>query len=434
MLTKIRVAEFALVWLLALGVLNSAAMAETSRSEIAQAKALVKNHLPADRVMGEPINGGRLFGEALAAKRVGAQSAPVVIPVFPITAAPNQPQIVPNDTRGIINALCEVQLYIVGCPFFPNAATLACDSNGDGIDDMVMQLTDVRILNANLVRVTLPRLSPQLPGTAFSLSCCGGLATLTLLQKVNAADNNVFGDYTAKLSIEIELGRRAPVVISASPSNVNCAIAQNLQIPGSCFLFPDGTGNVTEVFAVEVGNPTNVIEASRFVVLTSHLIDALFEFGAANVGKEFLIFVSGPNGASRNLTSLPSLAPANCPLGNEQGIRVTVTCDAAPPDGGGLSPPPPFATVTNCQLSRTDAGGWTLTLLGSNFRQGATVLIGGVTPKKIKFKEPDEGNSGAFRRLVLKGRVCSGLPGVIVISTPGVGQGPGFQCNQSCSF
>jgi hypothetical protein len=257
---------------------------------------------------------------------------------------------------------------------------------------------------------------------------------LTLIQHVGAGDNNTFGDYTIKSSIVIDLGLRAPVVISASPSNVDCAIAQNLQIPGSCFILEDGTANVTSVFAVEVGNPAHIIPATRFVVLTSHLIDAFFEFGAANAGKEFLIFVSGPNGTSRNLTSLPQGAPAGCPLGNEQGIRVSVTCNRPQtPVDGNTTPISPL--VSGCLIERTDAGANILIASGRNFRPGATVTIGGVIPKKVKLKQqqPD----GTFNSLVIKGGVCGRLPGIIIVTNPPTASSPAvsslpFTCNQSC--
>ena len=192
----------------------------------ATATALVRPYVPDHLTVGEPLN-RNLRG----AKKVGLQTAMVILPVFPITAAPNQPEIKPNDTSGIINALCDVQLYIVGCSFMPNAATINCDSNGDGIDDVVIQLKDIQILNRNLVRVTIPALGPQLPGTAFPLSCCGGIASLTLIQHVGAGDDNVFGEFTQKTTCDIDLGLRAPVVLSSTPGGGNCATTQDLLIP-----------------------------------------------------------------------------------------------------------------------------------------------------------------------------------------------------------
>ena len=91
-------------------------------------------------------------------------------------------------------------------------------------------------------------------------------------------------------------------------------------------MLANGKPNVTSVFAVEVGNPNHVIQASAIQILSTNLIDAFFQIGQLNAGKTFLIYASGPNGTSRNLTQLPSGSPTGCPLGNEQGIKVTFKC------------------------------------------------------------------------------------------------------------
>jgi hypothetical protein len=68
------------------------------------------------------------------------------------------------------------------------------------------------------------------------------------------------------------------------------------------------------------------------VILNPNLIDAFFDFGAlGSAGRRFAIFVSGPNGTSRNLFALPAGAPPGCVLGNEQGLQVTFTCNVASP-------------------------------------------------------------------------------------------------------
>src|SRR5207253_8831486 len=90
----------------------------------------------------------------------------------------------------------------------------------------------------------------------------------------------------------------------------------------------------TAVFAVDRNNPANVIQSKNFVIINTNVIDALFDFGGANAGKTFLIYATGPNGTSRNLTALPPGTPTPCPLGNEQGIQVTVTCKSAGGSGG----------------------------------------------------------------------------------------------------
>ena len=370
-----------------------------------------------------------------AAVRVTASPAsnadcPVILTDSNVAVAPNQPEIQPGSTVGIINALCDVKLRIVGCLFSPTAISIACDANGDGLPELVIPLNNVTLVNRLLVEATLPALEPQLPGTAFPLACCGGIAGITLTRTVGAGDDNAFGPFVQSQTCPIDLGIRAPVVISATPSDGDCALGQNLIIPGSCFLLANGTPNVTSVFAVEQDNPDNVIQARTVVILNTNLIDAFFEFGPASAGKTFLIYASGPNGTSRNLTALPAGAPQGCPLGNEQGVQVTFTCK-----GERLTPsdtPPPTPFVVNCRLDRSSTGAFSLKIDGLNFREGQTLTIGGVTPKKLKFKNSDVRRPGFFTTIVAKGRVCKGLPGIIVISDPFQGTGTPFACDRSC--
>jgi hypothetical protein len=196
-------------------------------------------------------------------------------------------------------------------------------------------------------------------------------------------------------------------------------------ISGFCFILPNGTTNVTSVFAVELGNPNNRVNAISFVVLNANLIDADFNFGSANAGKTFLIFVSGPNGQSRNLISTDP-RPAGCPTGNEDGIQVVFRC---------LLPPPicndPRPAVAACTLSRTAGGAFVLEVTGTGIKTGATITISGQTPNKVKFKNG---------RFVIKAP-CALIPGPIVITNPGpVATGCpannntslAVQCNERC--
>jgi hypothetical protein len=377
----------------------------------------------------------------------------------------------PGAGNNLVDAICNVQLAIVGCGFFPNEQTivcqgfnsqtgiplqrpgktvstslaLACDTNGDGIPEAVVPLSTTGTgpapgnlangpISRILVRGTLLPLA-TLPGTAFPAACCGGAAAITVTTTFTAGDNNIFGPFTRTAVCAVDLGVRAPIVFSVTPSDGNCAVPQDLLISGACFLVPQGA--VTSVFAVERGNPSNVIPASAFQVLNNNLIDAIFNFGSANAGKTFLIFVVGPGGTSRNLLTGIQTPPAGtnaaaaCQVGNEQGIQVTFTCNATttpqPPPNGGAD----VAVVTNCVLQRSSTGTFTLDVIGTNIRQGATVTIGGNAPRKVKFRDLQTG-SNTFNRLVLKGRVCSNLPGAIVITNPGARASAPFQCNARC--
>ena len=376
------------------------------------------------------------------------------------------------STTGLINALCAVQASIVGCGFFPNettiicqgfqsdtgvplqrngktvstAVTLACDTNGDGIVNATIALGAVTPVNKNLVRATFNPLA-AFPGTAFPTACCGGAATLTVTTTFTAGDNNIFGPFTRTVVCPIALGVRAPVVFSVTPSDGNCGVPiQNLIVTGACFCLPNGTGGVTSAFAVEVGNPSNVIGALAVKNLSCFLVDAEFRFTSANAGKSFLIFLVGPGGTSRNLTTLPAGAPAGCPLGNEQGIQVTFTCNTTTPCTPGTpgclpcvpgdprlecSTPLDIAVVNGCRLNRSASGVFTLDVTGRNFKDNATVTVSGASPKKVKFKDSDIGTN-TFNRLTLKGRLCRNLPGVIIVTNPGGRASLPFQCNERC--
>ncbi len=363
---------------------------------------------------------------------------------FPFTTTPG--------STGLINALCSVRLNVFGTGFCPNEITtccpafvsetgvalqrpcktvttfaaLSCDSNGDGVPDSTIALTDVTPVSSNLITATLPVL-PDFPGTAFPPGCCGGIGSLVVTTSFSSGDNNVFGPFTRTTICAIDLGTRAPVVFSATPTTPDCSVLQDLIISGSCFITGD-TVNVTSVFAVERGNPGNVIQAQRFVVLGPGMIDAFFDFTSANAGKTFLIFASGPNGTSRNLTNLLPGAPAGCPLGNEQGIQVTVTCD-----GPSVLPAEP-PVINGCRVDRDPSGVLRLVVTGRNFRQGATVRVGGFLPKKVKFKDLKAG-PGIFGSLILKGKFCKGLPGPIVVTNPrqNASSSQPFNCLESCS-
>jgi len=360
----------------------------------------------------------------------GAQDGcPIIFPDGPIAVAPNQPAVQNQSTIGIINALCDVTLDFVGCGFTPTSITLGCDTNGDGVPDISIPLKNIKAINGLLLQATIPALATT-PGSAFPLVCCGGQTTITLSRTISAGDDNIFGPFTQTLTCSIDLGIRAPVVISATPSDGDCAIGQNLLIPGACFVLADGKPNVTSVFAVEAGNPNNVIQAGAIQILSTNLIDAFFQLGPANAGKTFLIFASGPNGTSRNLTELPAAAPAGCPLGNEQGVRVTFTCKSS---GGGVDPadtPPPLPDVFACNLDRSPTGVFSLILIG-RFQVGGSVTISGVPPKKVKLKDFDPGTN-TFSKMILKGRVCENLPGIIVYFRPDRAAAQPFFCDERC--
>jgi hypothetical protein len=375
----------------------------------------------------------QMTAASVAASAKPQNACPNILSEPVVTVAPDQPQVELHSTVGIINALCDVTLDIVGCGFTPTAIKITCDTNGDGVAELVVPLKNLTIVNRLLLQATIPALSPQLPGSPFPLACCGGIADITFSRTITDGDDNAFGNITQTQTCQIDLGIRAPVVISASPSDGDCAAQQNLVIPGSCFLLADGKPNVTSVFAVERGNPNNVIQSKHFVILNTNLIDALFDFTGANAGKTFLIFASGPNGTSRNLTSLPPGAQSDCPLGNEQGVMVAFTCKGqGGADAPGDTPPPPRAIVNSCDLERDPSGVFKLVIRGSLFKPGALVTVSGGMPKKVQLKDPDL-NGFTFNRIVAKKKLCGKLPGTIVVANPGEFSSSPFFCNKRCA-
>ena len=362
----------------------------------------------------------------------GQSGCPIIFPDGPVAVAPNQPAVENQSTIGIINALCDVTLDFVGCGFTPTSVTIGCDTNGDGAPDISIPLKNIQVINGLLFQATIPTLATT-PGTAFPLACCGGKTTITLTRTIGAGDDNAFGPFTQTIVCSIDLGIRAPVVISATPAEGDCVLGQNQLIPGACFLLADGKPNVTSVFAVEDGNPNNVIQAGSFQILTPNLIGAFFRPGLANAGKTFLVFASGPNGTSRNLTALPALAPAGCPLGNEQGVKVTFKCKSTSADGdsGDGSSTPSTAVLSGCRIDRDDAGSFVLSIFGRGIHDGATLTIGGVTPKKVKLRDADPADN-TFTRITVRRKFCDSLPGAIVITNPdGTSSAPVF-CSERC--
>jgi hypothetical protein len=185
------------------------------------------------------------------------------------------------------------------------------------------------------------------------------------------------------------------------------------------------------VFAVDVANAANRINAQDFTVINANLVDAHFNFGSANAGKKFVVFVTGPGGTSRGLITAVPGQPAACALGNELGCLdcITFTCNAAV--NPNPSPTPDIAVVTGCKLDRQDTGQFFLDVTGTNIKEGATATVGGVTPKKIKVVEVAPGTTNPTKLRLVK-KVCNGLPGNVIITNPGAAASQPFNCTERC--
>jgi hypothetical protein len=88
-------------------------------------------------------------------------------------------------------------------------------------------------------------------------------------------------------------------------------------------------------------------------------------------------------------------------------------------------------SIPVCEVERSASGSFLLIIRGRCIKRGASITVGGVTPKRVKFKQPDP--TGTFyEKVIAKGRVCRGLPGAIIIRNPGEQVARAFQCNDVC--
>jgi hypothetical protein len=270
------------------------------------------------------------------------------------------------------------------------------------------------------------------------------VSTILVTTTFTVGDNNVFGAFTRTTTCTLNLGTRAPVVISVTPSSGPCGILEDVLITGACFTFTQavpGTapiiGTVTSVFAVELTNPANKVNAQDFTVLNANLIDAHFAFGSVNAGKKFVIFVTGTGGTSRGLITPVAGQPTGCPTGNELGFLDTITFTCNSNVNPNPSPTPDIAVVTSCKLDRQDTGQFFLDITGTNIKDGATATVGGVTPKKIKVIEVSPGTTNPTKLRLVK-KVCNGLQpsgsGNVIITNPGPNGGASqpFLCTERC--
>ncbi|HKP13593.1 MAG TPA: hypothetical protein VJZ91_15840 [Blastocatellia bacterium] len=92
------------------------------------------------------------------------------------------------------------------------------------------------------------------------------------------------------------------------------------------------------------------------------------------------------------------------------------------------------ALVNGCGLSREPNGAFVLAVVGANIKEGATVTVGGATPKKVKFVELEAGSTNSYRLIRVVKKFCGRLPGNIVVTNPGPCSVPSaaFFCNERC--
>ncbi|MEA3208200.1 MAG: hypothetical protein QOE70_1257 [Chthoniobacter sp.] len=276
----------------------------------------------------------------------GTSSAPP--PNATISTVIGIPDAVTAGTTAIINAYCDLPILIVGQGFFPDEMTTICegeatertgrtvstkavmtiDIDGNGVPDFTQPLTDVTPISENLITATIPK---TLPGSPFPLSVVKGQAFITVTTTFSSGDNNVFSPFTRTAVGLLQLGNRAPVVTSITPTTLKPAAGQHLQLTGAAFRIPNTPTpipNVTRVYAVrisrgKISRPT--IDATSFTIDSDTQVSAVFDFRRNQNRYQFLIFAEGPNGTSRNALTLPPGADSDCPLGNEEGNVIKLT-------------------------------------------------------------------------------------------------------------
>jgi hypothetical protein len=90
------------------------------------------------------------------------------------------------------------------------------------------------------------------------------------------------------------------------------------------------------------------------------------------------------------------------------------------------------ATITDCRVKQSASGARFVVVTGENLKAGATAIVGGIVPRKIKFKGEVSPGSGVYTQMILKKGVCAGLPGDVVVTNPGADPSIPFTCQDSC--
>ena len=99
-----------------------------------------------------------------------------------------------------------------------------------------------------------------------------------------------------------------------------------------------------------------------------------------------------------------------------------------------IADPPPGLLINGCEVTRNPNGQFVLTLRGAGMKEGATITVSGLTPRKVKFIELQPGSSDSYSVVRLVKKFCNGLPGTIVMKNPGdCGAATAFFCNQACT-
>ncbi|MEW6207373.1 MAG: hypothetical protein AB1631_03335 [Acidobacteriota bacterium] len=198
---------------------------------------------------------------------------------------------------------------------------------------------------------------------------------------------------------------------SIPASTSNCLLGQTQ------YTFPATVGPLcgsSSLYRVELMGDQNVdlyVRFNQMVTMEDGKIIADFS-SRSDSGAETLI----PGPVAQN--GVYYVAVANC---SSEKADFTIGVRLLP-----FEPP-----ISTCEIERNPSGASSLIIRGNCIKRGASITVGGVTPKTVKFKQPDQ--TGTFyAKVIAKGRVCRGLPGAIIIRNPGEQIARAFQCNEVC--
>jgi hypothetical protein len=209
----------------------------------------------------------------------------------------------------------------------------------------------------------------------------------------------------------VALTLNAPEVGSIPASTSGCLLGQTQYIFPAIVRPPCGS---IPLYAVDLRGDQNVDLYIRFnqrVAMEDGRIIADFSAQSDSM-TEFII----PDPVAQE--GVYYIAVANC---SSEKANFTIVARSFPYE-------PPIPT---CDLERSPSGSFSLVILSHCIKRGASITVGGVTPKKVKFKLPDPTGT-FFAKVIAKGKVCRGLPGAIIIRNPGESPAIAFQCNEVC--
>ena len=282
------------------------------------------------------------------------------------------------------------------------------DEDGDGITDATIEFTDpdVVVTNEFTIRLTVDFSQTNL---------CGGDVEVCIFAVYGFGDDNKYfelqqldGDaplevapVTLTCASTIDIGARAPVVLSIAPDTVACEDpddpdnVEDVQIAGLCFF-----GSITSAFITTNPDGTGTrVDLSNVVNVQSNIVTATVPIAQLTPDTPYYVFVVRSDGVRS--TSYP----------NAFGFDVTFTCLSEE------TPEEPEIRLTSCRVVRNSVGKLILQVNGENFvPNDSIVLLNGVPCRRNKyparFINP---TSGTTTRINCSGGLSGLLPATVTV-------------------